>query len=79
MADSCWCMAETNAILQSNYHPVKKKKWKESIRTLNNQLSFSTMVLSNSGRNCQELPVLRRFKEITTVHRLLAEIRTSFI
>ena len=25
MADSCWCMADTNTILQSNYLPVKNK------------------------------------------------------
>ena len=24
MANSCWCMAETNTILQSNYPPIKK-------------------------------------------------------
>ena len=23
-ADSCWCIAETNTILQSNYPPIKK-------------------------------------------------------
>ena len=26
MADSCWCMAETHRILQSNYSPIKKIK-----------------------------------------------------
>ena len=25
VADSCWCMAETHRILQSNYSPIKKK------------------------------------------------------
>ena len=25
MADSCWCMAEMNTTLQSNYPPIKKK------------------------------------------------------
>ena len=25
MADSCWYMAETNTILQSNYPPIKNK------------------------------------------------------
>ena len=25
MADSCWYMAETNMILQSNYPPIKNK------------------------------------------------------
>ena len=29
MADSCWCMAETNTILKSNYPPIKNKYlWK---------------------------------------------------
>ena len=26
MADSCWCMAETNTILYSNYPPIKNFK-----------------------------------------------------
>ena len=26
MADSCWCMAETNTVLLSNYPPMKKRK-----------------------------------------------------
>ena len=25
MADSCWCVAETNTILRSNHPPVKNK------------------------------------------------------
>ena len=25
MADSCWCMAETNTILWKNYPPIKNK------------------------------------------------------
>ena len=25
MADSCWCLVETNAILQSNYPSIKNK------------------------------------------------------
>ena len=31
MADSCWCMAETDTILQSNYPPIKNKFKKENI------------------------------------------------
>ena len=26
MADSWWCVAETNTTLESNYPPIKKKK-----------------------------------------------------
>ena len=28
MAGSCWCIAETNPILQSNYPPIKKNFFK---------------------------------------------------
>ena len=28
MADSCWCMAETNTVMQSNYPPIKNFKKK---------------------------------------------------
>ena len=39
MADSCWCMAETITILQSNYPPIKNKIKKNKILQL-----FSFMV-----------------------------------
>ena len=40
MADSCWCMAETNTTLQSNYPPIKNKSIlkKETVLSLGKPL-----------------------------------------
>ena len=32
MADSCWCLAETNTIVWNNYPSIKKKKVCDSVR-----------------------------------------------
>ena len=36
VADSCWCMAETNTTMQSNHPPIKNK-FKKKKKSLSNQ------------------------------------------
>ena len=62
MADSCWCTAETNAIWQSNYPPIKNrffKKEKIFIKMLGIRVTFpivfknyiNTNITNNTNTN----------------------------
>ena len=56
MADSCWCMEETNTTLQSNYTPIKinlKKKLLGAVKLfclIKSSVQFSHLVVSDSLR-----------------------------
>ena len=72
MGDSCWCMAETNTILQSNYPLIEKKKKRNQHRYwlykghpgLRTLACTYTHTLKCFGTNCVPGTIKAKIKDI---------------